>query len=108
METITSGVILIDCSTFCENAHARNLGLMTLFFFPLQDSILVKTRQDTRLPKSRAGGQERCRRRSQEYFGRSSKLKKLKNAEKVKRGRTDVPTQWGVVSRSTRLRKNMK
>ena len=46
---------------------------------------LAETRPDTRLPQSRAGGQEQCWRRSLEHFGRSSRLKKLKNAEKVDR-----------------------
>ena len=42
-----------------------------------------ETRPDTRLPQSRAGGQEQCWRRSLEHLGRSSRLKKLNNAEKV-------------------------
>ena len=42
-----------------------------------------KTRADIRLPQSRVGGQEQCRRRSPEHLGRSSRLKKLKNAENV-------------------------
>ena len=42
-----------------------------------------KTRPDTRLPLSRAGGQEQCWRRSLGYLDRSRMLKKLKNTEKV-------------------------
>ena len=42
--------------------------------------------------KSRVGWQEQCRRRSLGHLGRSRMLKKLKNAEKVKRVRTDRPT----------------
>ena len=52
----------------------------------------TRTRPDTRLPQSHAGGQEQCRRKSQEHLGRSSRPKKLKSAEKVKRGPTDRPT----------------
>ena len=51
-----------------------------------------ETRPDTRLPQSRAGGQGPYL-RSPEHLGRSSKAKKLKNAEKVKcDGRTDRQT----------------
>ena len=53
---------------------------------------LFITRPDTRLPQSRAGGQEQCWIRSLEHLGRSRMLKKLKNADKVKRGPTDRPT----------------
>ena len=42
----------------------------------LDGRIYVEIRPDTRLPQSRAGGQEHC-------WSRSSRLKKLKNAEKV-------------------------
>ena len=38
------------------------------------------------------------------HLGRSCALKKLENAEKVKRGPTDGPTKRGVESRSTRLK----
>ena len=38
-------------------------------------------------------------------MGRSSELKTLKNAEKVKWGPTDQRTKRGVESRSTRLKK---
>ena len=43
-------------------------------------------------PSRTAGGQEQCWRRSLGHLGRSCMLKKLKNAEKVKRGPTDRPT----------------
>ena len=59
-----------------------------------------KTRPDTRLPQSRAGGQGPYL-RSLDHLGRSSKAKKLKNAKKVKcDGRTDGPTKRGVESRA--------
>ena len=55
-------------------------------------AIEKKTRPDTRLPQSRAGGQGPYL-RSPEHLGRSGKAKKLKNAEKVKcDGPTDGPT----------------
>ena len=41
------------------------------------------TRPDTRLPLSYAGGQGQCFRSSLEHLGRSSRLKKLRNTEKV-------------------------
>ena len=44
--------------------------------------ISFETRLDTRLPQSCASGQEWCWRRSLEYLGRGSGLKKLKNAKK--------------------------
>ena len=50
-------------------------GLVTALYF--------HTRLDTWLHQSRAGRQEQCWRRSQEHLGRSSGLKKFKNAEKV-------------------------
>ena len=40
---------------------------------------LIKTRPDTWLPQLRAGGQEKCWRRSLGHLGRSCMLKKLKN-----------------------------
>ena len=43
----------------------------------------IKTRPDTRLLLSRAGGQEQCWIRLLGHLGRSHMLKKLKNAEKV-------------------------
>ena len=46
------------------------------------------------------GGQEQCWRKSLGHLGRSRKLRKLKNAKKVKRGPTDQPTN----RRSTRLK----
>ena len=61
--------------------------------------VISKTRPDTRLPQSRAGGQEQCWRRSLKHLGRSSRLKKLKNAEKVKKGPTDQPTnRWTYIA----------
>ena len=53
----------------------------------------LETRPDTRLPQSRAGGLKKCWRRSPKHLGRSSRLKKLKNGEKV----TDGPS--GIKSR---------
>ena len=50
-------------------------GLVTALYF--------HTRLDTWLHQSRAGRQEQCWRRSQEHLGRSSGLKKFKNAKKV-------------------------
>ena len=49
----------------------------------------LKTRPDTRLPQSRAGGQGQ-KLRSPDHLGRSSKAENRKNLEKVKcEGRTD-------------------
>ena len=75
-----------------------------------------KTRLDTRLPKSRVGGQGPFF-RSLHHLGRSSDAKDRKNPKKVKcdgptDGPTDEPTdrrtdrrtKWGVESRSTRLK----
>ena len=83
-----------------------------LHYLTLRDAT-IETRSDTRLPQSRAGGQEQCRRRSLGHLGRSRMLKNLKNAEKVKRGPTnrptnqptDGPTQRGVESSSLRLKR---
>ena len=72
-----------------------------------------ETRPDTRLPKSRAGGQGPYL-RPLYHLGRSSKAKDPKNPKKVKcDGRTDGPTDRRtdgrtkrvVESRSTRLKK---
>ena len=53
--------------------------------------MLQKTRPDTQLPQSRAGGQG-PQLRSVEHLGRSNKAKTPINAEKVKRdGQTDGP-----------------
>ena len=71
-----------------------------------------KTRPDTRLPKSRAGGQGPYL-RPLHHLGRSSKAKDRKNPKKVKcdgptdgrtDGPTDGPTKRVVESRSTRLK----
>merc|ERR1711911_426049 len=81
---------------------------------------LLKTRPDTRLPQSRAGGQGPLL-RSVEHLGRSNEAKTPINAEKVKCDGwtdgwtdrptdqqtdrpTDGPTKRGVESRSTRLK----
>ena len=66
--------------------------MLAQIFFPNY----IKTRPDTRLPQSRAGGQGPYL-RSPEHLGRSGKAKKLKNAEKVK---CDGPTKRGVESRA--------
>ena len=51
-----------------------------------------KTRPDTRLPQSHAGGQGQ-KLRSPDHLGRSSEAKNRKNPKKVKcDGRTDAPT----------------
>ena len=72
----------------------------------------MTTRPDTRLPKSRAGGQGPYL-RSVEHLGRSGIAENPINAEKVKcdgptdgpaDGPTDGPTKRGVESRSTRLK----
>ena len=53
---------------------------------------LIKTRLDTRLPQSRAGGQGPYL-RSIDHLGRSSEAKDCKNQKKVKcNGRTDGQT----------------
>ena len=58
----------------------------------LYRSIYIKTRLDTRLPQSRAGGQGQYL-RSLEHLGRSSEAKDRKNIKKVKfDGATDGPT----------------
>ena len=67
-----------------------------------------KTRPDTRLPQSRAGGQGPYL-RSLDHLGRSSEAIDRKNPKKVKcdgrtDGPTDGPTKRGVESRSTRLK----
>ena len=73
-----------------------------------------ETRPETRLAKSRAGGQGLYL-RSLDHLGRSSEAKNRKNPKKVKcDGRTDGPTdrrtdgrtKRGVESRSTRLKMN--
>ena len=65
---------------------------------------LKKTRPDTWLPKSRAGGQGPYL-RSFNHLGRDSEPKDGKNLKKVKCGKpTDGPTKGGVESRSTRLK----
>ena len=72
-----------------------------------------KTRSDTRLPKSRAGGQGPYL-RSLHHLGRSSEARNRKKPKKVKcdgptdgrtDGPTDGPTKRGVESRSTRLKR---
>ena len=81
------------CYSFMKKVSSSGLesnrNNWTLFF---QSTSYIET--DTRLPLSRAGGQEQCWRRSLGlgHLGRSSMLKKLKNAEKVKRGPTNRPT----------------
>ena len=50
-----------------------------------------RTRPDTRLPKSRAGGQGPYL-RSLDHLGRSGEVKKVKRIKKVKWGPTDQPT----------------
>ena len=80
-------------------------------------AILLKTRPDTRLLQSRAGGQGPYL-RSLDHLGRSSEAKNRKNPKKVKcdgrtdgptdgrtDGRTDGPTKRVVESRSTRLKR---
>ena len=67
-----------------------------------------RTRPDTRLPQSRAGGQGLYL-RSLDHLGWSSETKDRENPKKVKcDGRTDRPTDGptkrGVESRSTRLK----
>ena len=57
--------------------------------------VKIIIRPETQLPQSRTGGQEQCRRRSLAHLDRSSRLKKLKNDEKVLKGTnrpTDQPT----------------
>ena len=64
-----------------------------------------RTRPDTRLSQSRAGGQGPYL-RSLDHLGRSSEAKDRIKTKKVKcDGRTDGPTKRGVKSRSTRLKK---
>ena len=64
----------------------------TLPYYTVSYTLPIKTRPYTRLPLSRAGGQEQCWRKSLGHPGRSRMLKKLKNAKKVKRGPTNWPT----------------
>ena len=75
--------------------------MLAQIFFPNY----IKTRPDTRLPQSRAGGQGLFL-RSLDHLGRSSEAKESKKPIKVKcdgrtDGRTDGPTKRGVESRST-------
>ena len=71
-----------------------------------------RTRQDTRLPQSHAGGKGQRQKRSLGHLDRSSELKKRKNAKKVKRGLLDGQTggltKRGIESRSTRLKIGIK
>ena len=79
--------------------------------------VIAKTRPDTRLPQSRAGGQGLYM-RSLDHLGRSSEAKDRKKTKKVKcdrqtdgqtDGRTDGPMDGpikrGVESNSTRLKR---
>ena len=73
-----------------------------------QNLVKEKTRPDTRLTQSRAGGQGPYL-RSLDHMGRSSEVKDCKNPKKVKcdgrtDGPTDGPTKRVVESRSTRLK----
>ena len=62
----------------------------------------VRTRLDTRLPKSRAGGQGQYL-RSLDYLGRSSETKKVK-CDRSKDGRTDGRTNGRTNGRTDGLK----
>ena len=66
------------------------------------ERVLLKTRPDTRLPQSRAGGQGPYL-RSLDHLGRSSKAIDRKNPKKVKcDGQTDQPTDGPTDGRTDR------
>ena len=77
-KTCKQNYITVDVAT--ENDNISRLFFSTVKKKCNRTQIIDKTRPDTRLPKSHAGGQQQCWRRSKEHLGRSSKLK---NARKV-------------------------
>ena len=85
---------MINTMSLGKNDMQINSGvLVAVLLQSMMNSVLLwETRLDTRLPQSRAGGQEQYL-RSAKHLGRSSKAKNLKNAKKVKcDGRTDGRT----------------
>ena len=74
IENTKADIAQIQCS-FSDIAHMVHSDGKKHCFWESHMMFLLKTRPDTRLPKSRAGGQEPYL-RSTDHLGKSSEVKK--------------------------------